>query len=124
MKIGSLLVASILLSGCISSELRPNANFDNNEYSELVRLYNETDSNNCSQSEIESIYTRSKFLVSYAEFALTNNEYVIYKDLHSLVKELKDRKNPSNAYCKIKTRNINNTVREMFYVFRKRNRVN
>ena len=101
----SVMVLGIVGCSAISGGLPDR--FDSSEFSELVRLNLISESTECSKEDIHEAYERSAFLSKYAEHTLNGNNAEIYHQIYDLVGELHNRESPSDAYCKLKWRNIN-----------------
>ena len=101
----SVMVLGIVGCSAISGGLPDR--FDSSEFSELVRLNLISESTECSKEDIHEAYERSAFLSKYAEHTLNGNNAEIYHQIYDLVGELHDRESPSDAYCNLKWRNIN-----------------
>ena len=104
----SVMVLGIVGCSAISGGLPDR--FDSSEFSELVRLNLISESTECSKEDIHEAYERSAFLSKYAEHTLNGNNAEIYHQIYDLVGELHDRESPSDAYCNLKWRNINDVT--------------
>ena len=102
-----LTVAMVVgLTGCGILNYIPE-DFDGNEYMKLAELSVITElSESCNPVELASMHYYSAVLMKYSEGTLKQNIADIYAGIHDLTVELKDRENPSDAYCKIKRKNI------------------
>ena len=102
----------VLLSivGCSAMQSGLPDKFDSTEFSELVRLNLVSESTECSKEDIHEAYEMSAFLSKYAEHTLNGNNAEIYYQINDLVEELHERESPSDAYCKLKWRNINDVT--------------
>ena len=100
---------ALLLSGCANVSKYLPSEFDNVEYGKLVELNVISimpQSSWCTKSTLSQMNYRAMYLHTYAEHRLNSNIAEIYAGIHGLTSELVERKEPSEAYCKIKRTNI------------------
>lgn len=112
----------LLLSGCSALSKFIPSNFDNVEYGMLVELNVIASSplvedNWCNDSHLNRMAYISRQLKVYSEHRLNENIANIYSEIDSLAMELRNRKNPSTTYCKIKRNNIHKITNETLSVF-------
>jgi len=107
---GALVIG---LSSCSAIDFLQNDlpdNFDNVEFGYLVELNvlasEPVIEDYCRGAELRRMDFLSSVLVKYSANTLNRNTTNIYKDIKSLTTELKDKQEPSPAYCKIKRQSI------------------
>lgn len=113
---------AVLTVGCSSIGKFVPSEFDNVEYGKLVELSVLSLSHGsteewCKSSMISQMNYRAEYLHTYAKHRLNDNIVEIYKGIHDLTLELKEKENPSEAYCKIKRTNIHNVTNNVLSVF-------
>lgn len=96
--------------------------FDNVEFDRLAELNvlasAPLDGKNwCGGADIGMLNFNAKVLAVYSEHTLNENIANIYLEIADLTQELHDRKDPSEAYCKIKRNNIANATQKALDVF-------
>jgi len=112
MKVLITLLFILSLSGCAVANKYMVSPFDNVEYGKLVELNTTASTPNgpekswCNSLELQMIHYYAKYLATYSKHTLNSNIANTYQEIYSLSEELYTRKNPSNAYCKIKRNNI------------------
>lgn len=116
------LVLVTFLGGCSSLGKFIPSKFDNVEYGKLVELNVIAISHGrtqewCNASILNQMKYRAEWLHTYSKYRLNANITEIYKGLLDLTTELKDRENPSEAYCKIKRTSIHDTTTNVLSVF-------
>lgn len=125
------MVKKILLTTCIVLGLAScsaidrfmPSDFDNVEYDMLVELNVISKSDLvkekswCHPSHLSRMAYLSTRLEVYATHRLNENIVNIYKEINSMAKELRDREDPSNTYCKIKRQNIHKITADTLSVF-------
>ena len=113
-------VGLIVLAVSSCSTLIP-SKFDNVEYGKLVELNVVSamgeDGLWCMKPVLSQMNYRSHYLHTYSQHRLNDNITEIYKGLHGLTTELVEKKNPSDAYCRIKRTNIHNITDNVLSVF-------
>jgi len=120
-----LLTTCIILglAGCSAIDRFMPSDFDNVEYGMLVELNVVSksalvkDESWCHPSHLSRMAYLSTQLEVYATHRLNENIVNIYKEVNSMTKELRDRKDPSNTYCKIKRQNIHKITTDTLAVF-------
>lgn len=115
---GMVIGFMVVIVGACSNltNLIPNK-FDNVEYGSLVRLGVLTENaKECDGSLALSAYGESAFLEKYSKYTMNETNQKIYVKINDLVEELKDREDPSPAYCRIKWGNISAVVEEALSV--------
>ena len=111
-----VVLSLFILTSCSVSNLIPNK-FDNAEYSALVRLgVVAENTKDCNVDYINVAWFESAFLDKYAEHTMNETNQRIYAKINELVEELKNREDPSPAYCRIKWSNISSIVEEALEV--------
>lgn len=111
-----VVLSLFILTSCSVSNLIPNK-FDNAEYSALVRLgVVAENTKDCDVDYINVAWFESAFLDKYAEHTMNETNQRIYAKINELVEELKNREDPSPAYCRIKWGNISSIVEEALEV--------
>ena len=117
---GFLFVA-IMVSGCANFKDYVPEDFDGNEYMKLAELSVLSSlSETCAGPELASMRFNSAVLMKYSEGTLKENIADIYAGIYDLTVELTERKNPSDAYCRIKRGNISKLVDEAMDTFGER----
>lgn len=117
MKTLSVLLLSILLSGC---SLIP-SKFDNVEFGYLSELKAvSTLDRTCNKEHLERMKFLSSVLMVYSENTLNENIANVYLEINDLTSELISRENPSVAYCRLKRENISSVTNQALEVFGKR----
>lgn len=107
-----VVLSLFILTSCSVSNLIPNK-FDNAEYSALVRLAVVAENTKaCDVDYIDVAWFESAFLDKYAEYTMNETNQRIYSKINDLVVELRNREDPSPAYCRIKWSNISSIVEE------------
>lgn len=99
--------------------------FDNVEYGKLIELHVASSTpvvgdDWCRSADLNRLQYLSSQLKVYSNYRLNKNIASIYNEIDKLVIELKDRENPSPAYCKIKRQNISKVTENAIKVFGKR----
>jgi hypothetical protein len=111
-----VVLSLFILTSCSVSNLIPNK-FDNAEYSSLVRLGVIAENTKaCDVDYINVAWFESAFLDKYAEHTMNETNQRIYTKINELVEELRNREDPSPAYCRIKWGNISSIVEEALQV--------
>ena len=111
-----VVLSLFILTSCSVANLIPNK-FDNAEYSALVRLgVVAENTKDCDVDYINVAWFESAFLDKYAEHTMNETNQRIYAKINELVEELKNREDPSPAYCRIKWGNISKVVEEALSV--------
>lgn len=110
------------LSGCSAIGKFIPSKFDNVEYGKLVELNVLSTIHNqkedwCNAGILNQMYYRAEYLRTYSTHRLNANITSIYEGIHGITKELKERENPSPAYCKIKRQSIHKITTETLDVF-------
>jgi hypothetical protein len=120
----NLFLASLVIfaTGCSSIGKYVPSEFDNVEYGKLVELNVISVSHNsiedwCNKGIINQMNYRAKYLHTYAKHRLNENIVNVYSEIHKLTDELKQKEEPSQAYCKIKRTNIHNITTNTLNVF-------
>ena len=111
---------TFLLAGCSALGKYIPSNFDNVEYGKLVELnvISTTVSGTwCQKSTIQQMNYRAEWLKTYSKYRLNDNIAGIYEQIGSITKELNDRPNPSEAYCRLKRQSIQKITTETLEVF-------
>lgn len=116
----ALLVIS--LTGCSTLGKLIPSKFDNVEYGKLVELNVLTTAHVnaedwCNKSIINQLNYRAEYLHTYSTYRLNANIADIYKGIYDLTQELKEKENPSDAYCRIKRQSIQKITTETLEVF-------
>ena len=116
------LVLVTFLAGCSSISKFLPSNFDNVEFGKLVELNVVAELKDpaepwCNPVIINQMNYRSLWLVTYSKYRLNDNIAEIYKQIHGITKELKERENPSDAYCRIKRQSIHRITTDVLEVF-------
>ena len=115
-----LITALVLMTSCSTIGKFLPSEFDNVEYGKLVELNvlsNMPQDDWCKKSIINQLNYRAQYLHTYAEYRLNTNIVEIYKGIHGLTTELVDKKEPSQAYCRIKRTNIHDITSTALEVF-------
>lgn len=120
-----VLVSFVLvafLAGCSSLGKFIPSKFDNVEYGKLVELNVLTTSHAgaedwCNKAIVNQLNYRAEYLHTYSKYRLNANIASIYKGIHDLTKELREKENPSDAYCRIKRQSIQKITTEALSVF-------
>lgn len=119
MKTKLIIAFTLLLSGC---GLMP-SKFDNVEYMHLVYLNLASgNQDGCNHIENQSMVFYSKFLYTYSKHTTNKNIHNTYEEILSLTQELAKRENPSDTYCNIKKKTINNLTNQAIEVYGGRDR--
>lgn len=116
-----MLCSVFVLAGCASSLNRLPNKFDNVEYRDLVELNVLSKwSDTCKSSELKRMDYLGKILSTYSSNRLNADIAEIYSEISRLTSELRERENPSDAYCKLKRDNISETTDRALEVFGER----
>lgn len=114
------LVLVSLLTGCSTIGKLIPSKFDNVEYGKLVELNvisTMAPGGWCQESAIQQMNYRAVWLQTYSKYRLNENIAKIYEQIGDITKELNERENPSEAYCRIKRENIHKITAETLQVF-------
>ena len=115
---GIIIGFMVITIGACSNlgNLIPNK-FDNVEYGSLVRLgVIAENTKECNETLVITAWGESAFLEKYAKYTMNETNQKIYVKINDLVEELKDREDPTPAYCRIKWGNISKVVEEALSV--------
>lgn len=110
------------LAGCSTIGKFMPSNFDNVEYGKLVELnvlstIHSKKEDWCNAGILNQMHYRAEYLRTYSTHRLNANITSIYEGIHGITKELKERENPSDAYCRIKRQSIQKITTETLAVF-------
>ena len=116
------ILSILLITGCSSIGKWIPSDFDNVEFGKLAELHvlasEQLDGVNwCGRADIGMIHHHAKILSVYSEHRLNDNIKNIYTAISDLTQELKDRKDPSEGYCKIKRQGIANISEQALATF-------
>ena len=119
--IGFLLMI-VLLAGCANVTKWIPSDFDNVEFGKLAELHvlaaEPLDGSTwCGAADIGMMHHHAKILSVYSEHRLNANIKNIYTAISDLTRELKDRENPSEGYCKIKRQGIADITEQTLATF-------
>ena len=122
-KLLTVIAVTVIFAGCSNlSNLIPEK-YDAVEFNRLAELHVITKGSArdqmvwCLPSEIKYIRYNSEVLAVYAEHTLKPRIAEIYAEIADLARELAARKEPSEAYCRIKRNNITELTRSALEVF-------
>ena len=115
----------MLLAGCANVAKWIPSDFDNVEFGKLAELHVLASEplngvNWCGSADIGMIHHHAKILSVYSEHRLNDNIKQIYTAISDLTQELKNKKEPSNMYCKIKRQGIANITEQALATFGER----
>ena len=103
--------------------------YDSVEFSRLAELHVITTSSLttgqevwCHPAELSVIHYHAEVLSVYSKHTLKQNIAEIYSEIANLTKELIDRDEPSETYCKLKRRNIAELTERALEVFGNRSK--
>jgi len=122
MKSFVIAICFTMLAGCSTIQKFMPSNFDNVEFGKLVELNVIFESpligeDWCREMDIHRMAFVSNQLRVYSENRLNANISKIYSEIDKLVMELKNKENPSSAYCKIKRGSIHKVTEDALKVF-------
>ena len=125
MNIKTLVVVAtaVMFAGCSNLGNWIPEKYDAVEFNRLVELHVITKGSArdqmvwCLPSEIKYIRYNSEVLAVYAEHTLKDRIAEIYAEIADLAEELASRKDPSEAYCRIKRNNISELTQSALEVF-------
>lgn len=113
-------VATTFIVGCAELGKWVPSKYDNNEFDTLAEIQviaGMPTKDWCNPRELQFMKRQSAKLVLYGKYRLNDNIEGIYNDLHSLVSELAEKEEPSDAYCKIKRGSIADASEAALKVF-------
>ena len=118
----AFLLSMLLVTGCANIAKWVPSDFDNVEFGKLAELHvlasEPLDGSNwCGRADIGMMHHHAKILSVYSEHRLNDNIKNIYTAIEDLTRELKDRKDPSEGYCKIKRQGIANISEQALATF-------
>lgn len=125
MKNITLLLCALFVAGC--ANLIPEK-YDAVEFNRLAELNvmvkNEVQQSPvwCHPAELNVIDYQSTVLAVYAQHTLKPRIAEIYAEINSLARELNRRQEPSEAYCRIKRKNIGELTDQALAVFGNRSK--
>lgn len=116
------VLLTFMLAGCSALGKLIPSKFDNVEYGKLVELNVLTTAHVsaedwCNKAIINQLNYRAEYLHTYSTYRLNANIADIYKGIYDLTQELKEKENPSDAYCRIKRQSIQKITTETLSVF-------
>ena len=119
------LLSILFVTGCANIAKWVPSDFDNVEFGKLAELHvlasDPLDGKNwCGSYDIGMMHHHAKVLSVYSKHRLNENIKNIYTAIHDLTKELKDREEPGEAYCKIKRQGIANISEQALATFGER----
>jgi uncharacterized small protein (DUF1192 family) len=110
------------LTGCATIGKYIPSKFDNVEFGNLAELHvvatKPSVANDwCAEKDLKKMAHLSDVLAVYSKHRLNENIAGVYAEINSLTNELKNREQPSAAYCKIKRQTIGKVTEDALNVF-------